>query len=168
MCSYSEAIHVLYSTTTFNFASHELLRSFPSLILPQRFAAITSIDQTWTFLSLGVPGSSAEVKKIYSEMWEMLARMPNLIHLKIAVAAWICAEPPPDGLQETFLGPLEKFKGKKMKTLEIWVVKSYAQHFRVAADSHFKLCVAVDVSHGALSYENGGPAFLTTSWSLDY
>ncbi|KAG0647986.1 hypothetical protein D0Z07_5877 [Hyphodiscus hymeniophilus] len=142
---YSEAIDILYSTTTFNFANHELLRSFPSLVVPQRFAAITSIEMTWIFVNLGIYIFPNADITLYNEMWAMLADMPHLRHLKIAVAAYECPQPVPLQLQETWLEPLDRLKGKPMQVFEVQVPESYGRHFHVDETSHFKLSTFPDI-----------------------
>uniref|UniRef100_A0A093X756 ABC transporter A family member 6 n=1 Tax=Talaromyces marneffei PM1 TaxID=1077442 RepID=A0A093X756_TALMA len=97
---YSEAIDILYSTTTFLFATRQLLSSFPSLVLPHRFALISSIETTWNFVGLGEPTISVADQKCYYDMWAMLGGMPNLKRIRISVAAYECPNPPPDNLRK--------------------------------------------------------------------
>ena len=144
---YSEAIDILYSTTIFNFTSYELLRSFPSLVLPHRFAAITSIEQIWTFVNFCLPEIPVADKKLYNEMWSMLASMPNLRHITIAIATYECPIPVPADIQEQWLEPLKQLQGKDMETFEILVPESYGINFHVDEASQFKLITFPDVSN---------------------
>jgi hypothetical protein len=79
-------------------------------------------------------------------MWAMLASMPSLRHLKIAIASYECPDPVPAKLQETWLGPLEQLLGKDMETFEVLVPESYAKHFNVDERSHFKLNTFRDIT----------------------
>jgi hypothetical protein len=139
-----EGIDILHATTTFDFASHELLRSFLLLILPQSFAAITSIEQCWIFVKLGIYDVPAADKKLYNEMRAMLANIPNLIYLKIAVVAFECPQPVPPKSQEIWLQSLDQLRGERRKTFELQVPVSYGWHFDVCEGCHFKLSTFPD------------------------
>ncbi|OBT85286.1 hypothetical protein VE02_06534 [Pseudogymnoascus sp. 03VT05] len=123
---YSEAIDILYSTTTFDFGTRQLLCNFPSLVLPQRFALISAIEMQWEFVNLGASVITAKHRQLYHDMWAMLAGMPNLRHLKIAVGAQECPNPAPADLKEVWLGPLKQLG--KMDVFEVLVPSSYARH----------------------------------------
>ncbi|OBT40324.1 hypothetical protein VE00_08472 [Pseudogymnoascus sp. WSF 3629] len=136
---YSEAIDILYSTTTFDFGSRQLLWDFPSLVLPQRFALISAIEMLWEFIDLGLSPIDTERTQLYQDMWAMLAAMPNLRHLKIGVAAHECPDPAPPDLKEVWLGP-----PKQLGNLDVFVVLvpvSYARIFNFGVDegSNFTL-----------------------------
>ncbi|RDL41528.1 uncharacterized protein BP5553_01507 [Venustampulla echinocandica] len=140
---YSEAIDILYSTTTFNFASRHLLYSFPSLVLPQRFALISSIEMTWEFVNLGAEVILDAHKQLYNDMWAMLAGMPNLRRIKVAVGAHECPDQVPADLQEVWLGPLKQVGRKDI--FELLVPVSYGKHFRVDDGSNFTLLTVPDI-----------------------
>ncbi|OBT52720.1 hypothetical protein VE04_06579 [Pseudogymnoascus sp. 24MN13] len=123
---YSEAIDILYSTTTFDFDTRQLLCDFSSLVLPQRFALISAIEMKWYFLNLGCSVIPAKDRQLYHDMWAMLARMPNLRHLEIAVIAHECPNPAPADLKEVWLGPLKQLG--KMDVFEVLVPQTYATH----------------------------------------
>ena len=59
----------------------------------------------WEFVNLGASVITAEHRQLYHDMWAMLADMPNLLHLKIAVVAYECPNLAPSDLQEVWLGP---------------------------------------------------------------
>ncbi|KAI9737682.1 MAG: hypothetical protein M1818_005686 [Claussenomyces sp. TS43310] len=128
---YSEGIDMLYSTTTFQFRTHELLRSLPQLILPQRFARLTSVELTWDLLPAQDPVYSARGQESYEALWGLLATMPELRALRIALRALPCPDPPPDGLRLAWLGPLEQLlRARRLETCELMVPRSYARHLR--------------------------------------
>jgi hypothetical protein len=97
------------------------------------------------FLDFSLPEVPAADKKLYNEMWALLASMPNLRHLKIPVGADRCPRPVPPALQETWLGPLEQLRGKDLETFEVLVPESYARNFNIDEGSHFKLTGFQDV-----------------------
>ncbi|KFY85239.1 hypothetical protein V500_08588 [Pseudogymnoascus sp. VKM F-4518 (FW-2643)] len=136
---YSEAIDIIYSTTTFDFDTRQLLYDFPSLVLPQRFALISAIEMLWEFIGLGLSPIDTKQTQLYQDMWAMLAAMPNLRHLKIAVAAHECPSPAPPDLKEVWLGPPKKLG--KMDVFEVLVPLSYAENFNFSVDegSNFTL-----------------------------
>lgn len=78
-------------------------------------------------------------------MWALLANMPNLRYLKIAVFAYEYPRPLPAQLQETWLSPLEQLRGRNMDTFELQVPESYARHFNVGEAANFKLNTFPDV-----------------------
>ncbi|OBT98208.2 hypothetical protein VE01_03852 [Pseudogymnoascus verrucosus] len=136
---YSEAIDILYSTTIFDFGTRQLLCDFPSLVLPQRFALISAIEMIWEFIDLGLSPIDTKRTQLYRDMWAMLAAMPNLRHLKIAVASHECPDPAPPDLKEVWLGP-----PKQLGKLDVFVVlvpDSYARSFDFSVDegSNFTL-----------------------------
>lgn len=67
----------------------------------------------------------------------MLAGMPNLRHLKIAVVAHDYPKPAPPDLQEVWLGPLKQLG--KMDVFEVLVPHSFLEHFNVDEESNFTL-----------------------------
>ncbi|KFY41525.1 hypothetical protein V494_02948 [Pseudogymnoascus sp. VKM F-4513 (FW-928)] len=136
---YSEAIDILYSSTIFDFGTRQLLCDFPSLVLPQRFALISAIEMLWEFIGLGLSPINTEQMQLYQDMWAMLAAMPNLRHLRIAVAAHECPYPAPPGLREVWLGPPKKLD--KMDVFQVLVPLSYAKAFNFGVDegSNFML-----------------------------
>ncbi|OBT68026.1 hypothetical protein VE03_01475 [Pseudogymnoascus sp. 23342-1-I1] len=136
---YSEAIDILYSTTTFDFGTRQLLYEFPSLVLPQRFALISAIEMSWEFIGLGLSPINTEQTQLCQDMWAMLAAMPNLRHLKIAVAAHECPYPAPPDLKKVWLAPPKKLR--KMDVFEVLVPLSYAKMFNFSVDegSNFTL-----------------------------
>ena len=66
----------------------------------------------------------------------MVSEMPNLRYLKIAAVAHECPKPVPANLPKTWLGSLEKLRGKHMQMFELQVPESYAGHFDVCEASH--------------------------------
>ncbi|KFY26806.1 hypothetical protein V493_03858 [Pseudogymnoascus sp. VKM F-4281 (FW-2241)] len=133
---YSEAIEILYSTTIFDFGTRQLLCDFPSLVLPQRFALISAIEMSWEFIDLGLPLIDTEQLQLYQDMWAMLAAMPNLRHLKIAIAAHECPYPAPPDLKEVWLGPPNQLG--KLDVFEVLIPLSYAMNFQFSADEETK------------------------------
>ena len=95
-------------------------------MLPQRFALISAIEMKWQFLNLGCSVIPAEDRQLYHDMWAMLARMPSLRHLEIAVMAHECPNPAPADLKEVWLGPLKQMG--KMDVFEVLVPQTYATH----------------------------------------
>jgi hypothetical protein len=89
-------------------------------------------------------------------MWAFVAAMPNLRHLKVAVAAFVCPLPVPANLQETWLGPIEQLRGKDMKTFEVLVPESYATHFELDEASPFKLKTFRDIYIPVCTFCTGG------------
>jgi hypothetical protein len=140
---YSEAIDILYSTTIFDFGTRQLLCDFPFLVLPQRFTLISAIEMLWEFIGLGLSPIDTKQTQLYQDMWAMLAAMPNLQHLKIAVAAHECPYPAPPGLMEVWLDPPKQLG--KMDVFEVLVPLSYAKHFRVSEESNFTLDTFPDI-----------------------
>ena len=89
ICSYSEAINLLYSESTFNFHGPECIIKLPRLLLPQRINAIRDLDFVW--LLRDPPASSKPTHRDWrewSEVWEEIARMRGLkkLHVKLVVA----------------------------------------------------------------------------------
>ncbi|KAH8803603.1 hypothetical protein F5884DRAFT_824420 [Xylogone sp. PMI_703] len=117
---YSEAIDILYRTTTFKFSTRRLL------YIVFRHC---SIEMMWEFVNLGVPVIRDEDKRLYNDMWKFLASMPNLKYLKIMVAAYECPDPAPTDLQEVWLGPPAQLG--KLDFFELWIPASYLEHFHV-------------------------------------
>ncbi|KFX91997.1 hypothetical protein O988_07483 [Pseudogymnoascus sp. VKM F-3808] len=140
---YSEAIDILYSTTIFDFGTRQLLCDFPSLVLPQRFTLISAIEMLWEFIGLGLPPIDTKQTQLYQDMWAMLATMPNLQNLKIAVAAHECPYPAPPVLMEVWLNPPKQLG--KMDVFEVLVPLSYAKHFSVDEESNFTLETFPDI-----------------------
>ncbi|ELR02724.1 hypothetical protein VC83_00840 [Pseudogymnoascus destructans] len=136
---YSEAIDILYCTTTFDFGTRQLLCDFPSLVLPQRFALIGAIEMLWEFIGLGLSPIDTKQTQLYQDMWAMFAAMPSLRHLRVAVAAHECPYPAPPDLKEVWLGPLKQLG--KMDLFEVLVPVSYARSFNFSVDegSNFTL-----------------------------
>ncbi|KAH8812725.1 hypothetical protein F5884DRAFT_729915 [Xylogone sp. PMI_703] len=134
---YSEGIDILYGTTTFDFDGRRLLSDFPSMVLPHRFALISSIETMCEFIDLGLSEIPDEEKKRYDSTWKLLASMPNLQHLIIGVAAYECRDPVAPDLQEVWLGPPTQVR--KLKHFEVLVPDSYMKHFRVDPDWNFQL-----------------------------
>ena len=150
--SYLEAIDLLYRTTTFVFNDPNLFRVFPHFLLPKRFEAITSVEGVWRMPApthYAVPVDSG-FTRFWNQMFTILAKMPSLNHLKIVLPEYHCPSPAPDNLQQMWLEPLEKLKGKNLKVFEIWVPESYAVHFNVDDKSHFRLRTIPDLLNGMM------------------
>lgn len=122
-----EAIEILYRTTTFKFDDRETFASFPSLVLPQRFALITAIEMDCNFDELGESTITAESRQPYNEMWALLASMPNLSHLDIQIRAGYCPYQPPADLKEVWLGPLKQMG--EMEVFDVQIPASYCYRF---------------------------------------
>lgn len=97
----------------------------------------------WEFVNLGANVITAEHKQLYNDMWAMLAGMPNLRRIKVAVAAHECPYPPPDDLQEVWLGPLKQIGRKDV--FEVLIPLSYRRHFDVDDESNFTLVTFPDI-----------------------
>jgi hypothetical protein len=69
---------------------------------------------------------TAEEIQPYNDMWAMLAGMPNLRYLEIAIMAHQCPNPAPAGLKKLWLGPLKQLG--KMDVFDILVPWSYVKH----------------------------------------
>jgi hypothetical protein len=154
--SYSEAIDLLYRTTTFVFNDPNLFRIFPHFLLPKRFEAITSVEGVWRMPApthYAVPTDSG-FTRFWNQMFTILKNMPSLTHLKIVLPEYECPSPAPENLQQMWLEPLEKLRGKNLKVFEVWVPESYAVHFKVDEVSHFKLNTITDVMIGMMENAN--------------
>jgi hypothetical protein len=159
MGSYSEAIDLLYRTTTFVFNDPQLFRIFPRFVLPKRLQQMTSIEAVWRMPALtqvarpGVFNGSLyypEQIKYFNELCTVFANMPNLSYLKIVLVDYHCPRLVPQSLQQMWLGPFEKLSGKSMKVFEVWVPESYAAHLIVGKQSPFELKSISDIGAGYL------------------
>ncbi|KAE9378625.1 hypothetical protein N431DRAFT_459958 [Stipitochalara longipes BDJ] len=162
---YSEAIDLLYRTTTFVFNDPNLFRIFPHFLLPRRFEAITSIEGVWRMPAptrYEVPTDSG-FTRFWNQMFTILANMPSLNHLKIVLPEYQCPRPAPDNLQQMWLGPLEKLRGKNLKVFEVWIPEGYAMHFKVDERSHFKLNTITDIMIGMMDNANSRFHYLNGS-----
>lgn len=155
--SYSEAIDVLYKTTTFAFDDLQAFRIFPVFLLRKRFDLITSIEGVWRSNEpvralFGIRNSSRvdhiQETWVWNDVYTILANMPNLSHLRIVIPAY-GSRSPPDTFPEMRVQPLKKIQQKNMKTFEVWVPESYAGHFKVDETSNFKLKKMDDIPWGA-------------------
>lgn len=89
----------------------------------------------WHFVNLGGSVILAEDRQLYHDMWVMLAGMPNLRRLKIAVVAHECPNLAPADLKDVWLGPLKQVG--KMDVFEVLVPQSYARHLSGDEGSDF-------------------------------
>ena len=62
----------------------------------------------WEFVNLRASAIPVADKQLYYDMWTMLAGMPSLQRIRVAVAAHECPDQVPADLQEVWLGPLKQ------------------------------------------------------------
>jgi hypothetical protein len=97
----------------------------------------------WEFVNLGASVILDADKQLYHDMWAMLAGMPSLRRIRVAVAAHECPDPVPADLQEVWLGPPKQLGRRDL--FEVLVPQSYAKHFSVDQGSNFTLGTFQDI-----------------------
>lgn len=84
---YIEAVELMYSCNTFDFDHQDLFLFFSRSILPQRLAAIRSLNLNLEISYIEQPFLWAEsAPKGWTLMWDVIARdMPGLKHLRVSL-----------------------------------------------------------------------------------
>jgi hypothetical protein len=152
---------MLYRTTTFAFDDQQVFRIFPTFLLRKRFDCITSVEAVWRMITPRISHNPAfasiynthPYEGLWGDMYTILAHLPNLSHLRIVIPAYECPSPPPKYFEKMWLQPLEKLRGKHIKTFEIWVPESYAVHFVPDETLNFTLKTFDDIPTGAFEDE---------------
>ena len=113
---YCEAIKLLYSTNTFDFAHPENFTSFARTVRPQRLAAITSVQISWfteNFLPCrGSPGRSlsytVDLEQDWDPTWDIIVNMQALKRLNVCFCG-----PQLDEwqYQDILLAPMARLRG---------------------------------------------------------
>lgn len=131
----------------------KLFRQLPNLILPQRFASITSLELAWQMQYEDEPTSALGSKERYVQLWEVIASMPNLRKLKFAAKCGSTYKRIPINGGEDWLGPLDKLAELKLQIFD-FVVPSY-YFFDLIKMRKSPVYQLVD-SHDAIDQPGGG------------
>ncbi|KAF2875668.1 hypothetical protein BDV95DRAFT_591125 [Massariosphaeria phaeospora] len=124
--AYRECIPLLYASNTFDFDDPAIVLSFARSILPQRLAAITSIQLTYYIRSslyyrgrvgLEDDGSEGDLRTCWDPMWSLIVkRLPNLKKLKIVVDGSQMDE---QQLQDLFFGEITGLRGLQEMVIHV-------------------------------------------------
>lgn len=109
---YSEAINLLYTKNTFDFAHPRTLIWFTRTIVPERLALIASLQLCLVSKKLGV-----ELSRLWDKMCTVVTtQMPNLKHLSIYLLAEHLHEA---GLQGRMLSGFKRLRGLESFKLQL-------------------------------------------------
>lgn len=125
-CSYTEAIHVLYSSNCFDFKDPYGLRYFLQSILPRRIDTIRSVRMYY---------QAANIYEGYDVLWEALLSIPGLREVRVMLSTPFFVSPGREfwtAREGKWVAPLKHLKG--LQVFEVYFPMIRAQPLPKSVD----------------------------------